>query len=166
MRTAKQGDHFKLAFNISDTWSQKYNLVWDMIRGYSLLSPSVPKAEMTYYVGKMNQFDLPLDSRTDYTRLNWSHWAATLAPSRTRFATMVDPIHKWTNESRAGCRLRIGTTLPMENSKDPRLAVSWWAYSLGHFLTKNSSRSGVQLNRSGFRSYKASQALTLRGDLM
>jgi hypothetical protein len=28
---AQEGDHFKLVLNSHDTWSEKYNLVWDML---------------------------------------------------------------------------------------------------------------------------------------
>ena len=96
---AVEGDHYKLAFNSPDTWSQKYNLVWDQILGYGLFPQSVRDTEMAYYMTKMNQYGLPLDVRADYTKLDWSVWTATLASDRKQFDTIIDAIYKWTNET-------------------------------------------------------------------
>jgi hypothetical protein len=79
---AAEGDHYKLAFNSPGTWSQKYNLVWDIVLDYNLFPHSVRDAEMTYYLTKLNRYGLPLDSRADYTKLDWSIWTATLTPDR------------------------------------------------------------------------------------
>ncbi|HTB96324.1 MAG TPA: DUF4965 domain-containing protein [Terracidiphilus sp.] len=96
---AKEGDHYKLAFNSPGTWSQKYNLVWDKILGYNLFPQAVRDAEIRYYLGKLNVYGLPLDSRADYTKLDWSLWTATLASTPSQFAAIVDPIAKWMNET-------------------------------------------------------------------
>jgi hypothetical protein len=96
---SKEGDHYKLAFNSPGTWSQKYNLVWDKIMGYDLFPPSVRETEVTYYENKLNRYGLPLDSRADYTKLDWSLWTATLASNQKQFEGITDPIYKWMNET-------------------------------------------------------------------
>ena len=96
---AQEGDHYKLAFNSPGTWSQKYNLVWDVVLGYNLFPKSVRDAEVTYYMTKINRYGLPLDSRADYTKLDWSLWTATLTSSPEQFNALMDPIYKWINET-------------------------------------------------------------------
>jgi len=99
MTMASEGDHYKLAFNSPGTWSQKYNLVWDKVLDYNLFPKSVRDAEVTFYKTKLNMYGLPLDSRADYTKLDWELWTATLADNTADFNTLVDPIYRWTNET-------------------------------------------------------------------
>lgn len=95
---AQEGDHYKLAFNSPDTWSQKYNLVWDDLLGYDLFPKSVRETELKFYMTKLNRYGLPLDSRADYTKLDWSVWTATLASTPEQFNAIIDPIYRWTSE--------------------------------------------------------------------
>ena len=96
---AQEGDHYKLAFNSPGTWSQKYNLVWDQVLGYNLFPKTVRETELSFYMGKINRYGLPLDSRADYTKLDWSVWTATLASNTEQFNAIIDPIYRWTNET-------------------------------------------------------------------
>jgi hypothetical protein len=96
---AQEGDHFKLAFNSPDTWSQKYNLIWDELLDYNLFPKSVREAEISFYLKKINRYGLPLDSRADYTKLDWSLWTATLASTPEQFSAFIEPIYSWTNET-------------------------------------------------------------------
>jgi hypothetical protein len=96
---AVEGDDYKLAFNSPGTWSQKYNLVWDVVLDYNLFPKSVRETEIDYYMKKVNRYGLPLDSRADYTKLDWSLWTATLASNPEQFNALVDPIFKWINET-------------------------------------------------------------------
>lgn len=96
---AAEGDHYKLAFNSPGTWSQKYNLVWDIVLDYNLFPKSVRETELGFYMKKLNLYGLPLDSRADYTKLDWSVWTATLASTPEQFNAMIDPIYRWTNET-------------------------------------------------------------------
>jgi len=96
---AQEGDHYKLAFNSPGTWSQKYNLVWDQVLDYNLFPKTVRETEMAYYATKINRYGLPLDSRADYTKLDWSLWTATLASNPEQFNALVDPIYLWIHET-------------------------------------------------------------------
>jgi Domain of unknown function (DUF4965)/Domain of unknown function (DUF1793)/Domain of unknown function (DUF5127)/Domain of unknown function (DUF4964) len=96
---AAEGDHYKLAFNSPGTWSQKYNLVWDKVLDYNLFSEKVRATEIAYYLTKMNTYGLPLDSRADYTKLDWELWTATLADRPADFQALIQPIYRWTNET-------------------------------------------------------------------
>jgi Domain of unknown function (DUF4965)/Domain of unknown function (DUF1793)/Domain of unknown function (DUF5127)/Domain of unknown function (DUF4964) len=95
---AQEGDHFKLAFDSPNTWSQKYNLVWDGLLDYDLFPKHVRETEMSFYMTKLNRYGLPLDNRADYTKLDWSLWTATLASDPKQFNEIVDRVYLWINE--------------------------------------------------------------------
>jgi hypothetical protein len=96
---ALDGDHYKFAFDKPGTWSQKYNLVWDMLLGMDLFPSSVRKTEMAFYLQHLNQYGLPLDNRADYTKLDWELWTATLSDEPGQFTALMDPIEKWLRET-------------------------------------------------------------------
>ncbi len=95
----KEGDHYKLAYDSPNTWSQKYNLVWDKVLGYNLFPESLRESEIAYYKTRLNKYGLPLDSRADYTKLDWSVWTATLASNPNDFEAIINPIAVWINET-------------------------------------------------------------------
>jgi hypothetical protein len=95
---AKDGDHYKLAFDSPGTWSQKYNLVWDQILDFNLFPARIRETEMAFYLKHLNRFGLPLDNRKDYTKLDWSIWTATLADNPVDWNAIMDPIGRWVNE--------------------------------------------------------------------
>jgi hypothetical protein len=96
---AKDGDHYRLAFDKPGTWSQKYNLVWDKLLGLNLFPPDVARTEMAFYKTHQKQYGLPLDNRRDYTKLDWVLWTATLAENSADFEALVGPAYQFANDS-------------------------------------------------------------------
>jgi hypothetical protein len=96
---AADGDHYRLAFDKSGTWSQKYNLVWDNILGLHMFSAKIAASEVAFYKLRLNAFGLPLDNRETYTKLDWTVWSATLAADPADFQAIVHPVFKFLNET-------------------------------------------------------------------
>lgn len=101
MQVAAEGDHYRLAFDRPNTWSQKYNLVWDRILGLNIFPPEVARKEVAFYKTIKQRYGVPLDSRTKLTKTDWSLWSATLAEDQNDFENLVSPIYDYLNQTTA-----------------------------------------------------------------
>ena len=98
-KEALDGDHYKLAFDKKGTWSQKYNLVWDKILGLNLFPDDIATTEMAFYKKQMKPYGLPLDNRSDYTKLDWIIWTATLTDNDSDFEALLNPVFDYLNST-------------------------------------------------------------------
>ena len=106
-----------LALGNPDSWSLKYNMVWDTVAGFDLFSADVRKTEIATYVKRANPYGVPLDSRKEFTKSDWMMWASALddTDENTRFmskllAVFLDntrdrvPFTDWFETDTAICR--------------------------------------------------------------
>ncbi len=98
-KDAREGDHYRLAFDRENTWSQKYNMVWDKLWNIHIFPNDAMQREVKYYLGKQNKYGLPLDCRKDYTKSDWIMWTAGMAQDTKTFLKFVDPLYAFINET-------------------------------------------------------------------
>ena len=98
-KDAREDDHYRLAFDRQNTWSQKYNMVWDKLWQTNVFSNEVMEREIKYYLKHQNRYGLPLDVRKDYTKNDWIMWTASMANDKKAFLRFVEPIYHYMNET-------------------------------------------------------------------
>ena len=84
--------HTKLAFDQNDTWSLKYNIVWDKLLDIGLFEEKIFANEVAWYKQKMKHYGVPLDSRKDYTKLDWLFWTTVMTSDKEYFTGVVDAV--------------------------------------------------------------------------
>ena len=101
MEAAKGGraGGYRLAYDRPDSWSMKYNLVWDRILGLNLFPAEVYTAEMNAYRALLEPFGLPLDNRSKWTKTDWELWCSVLTDKRADFDMIVDRVYRFADET-------------------------------------------------------------------
>lgn len=71
--------HLPIAFGEGEnTYSLKYNLVFDKVFGFGIFSPDLFVSETEYYAKIATKYGTPLDSRLRTTKADWLLWCSAL----------------------------------------------------------------------------------------
>ena len=98
--TARGGDHYKMGFSDSnETWSQKYNLLWDKLFGYNNFPEYVFTRELAWYLNHNPKYGTPLDGRDNSAKSDWLMWTAALAFDNPTFEIFSDKHWDYINET-------------------------------------------------------------------
>ena len=90
---AKNSDgSYRLTFDRPDTFSLKYNAIWDKIWKTNLFPTEFFDGEIARYKKEMLYYGTPLDSRNKYTKSDWLVWASSLANDKRDFEILTDKL--------------------------------------------------------------------------
>jgi len=98
-KEAKNQNATRLTFDNEDSWSLKYNIIWDKILGYNIFTEELKKKEVEYYLTKFNRYGVPLDSRKDYTKIDWLMWSTRIYDNKEYFDKVCESIVCMFNET-------------------------------------------------------------------
>lgn len=99
-RAQNSDGSYRLAYDISETFSLKYNAVWDKLWKTNLFPNSFFDSEIARYKKEAQPYGVPLDNREFYTTSNWLLWAACLASDQEDFEYFTSLLWKYYNTTR------------------------------------------------------------------
>ncbi len=91
-RSKNSDGSYRLAFDLPDTFSLKYNSVWDKLWGTNLFPKEFYEGEIARYKRELLPYGVPLDSREKYTKSDWLLWVASLADNKDDFDLLVNAL--------------------------------------------------------------------------
>ena len=94
-KEAFNGDHYRLAFDQVDSWSLKYNMVWDKLFDLKLFSQQVYDLELNWYKKQVKGYGIPMDSRGDVTKTDWQMWSTMLFEDKEYTDMIVNAMWKF-----------------------------------------------------------------------
>ena len=92
--------HYRLQYDLNETWSLKYNLMWQYALNLTAFPDSVRLTELAFYQSKLQPYGLPLDCRNDFGKLDWESFIAALAfDSPSLRARIIHALYQFANET-------------------------------------------------------------------
>ncbi|MCU7358033.1 MULTISPECIES: glutaminase domain-containing protein [Enterococcus] len=89
------GEHTPLAFDQPNSWSIKYNIVWDNLFDLGLFPAELMEKEITKYLAEANEYGIPLDQRANYTKADWIMWISIFAKNEKERERIIQPVRHY-----------------------------------------------------------------------
>ena len=99
LQRAASGDHYALTFDREDSWSLKYNAVWDQFFKSGLFPEEFFEKELSKYRRMLNSYGVPLDSRATYTKSDWILWCAAMTEDKDARKALIRPVARYLRET-------------------------------------------------------------------
>eukprot|EP00026_Physarum_polycephalum_P004399 Phypoly_transcript_04418.p1 GENE.Phypoly_transcript_04418~~Phypoly_transcript_04418.p1 ORF type:complete len:712 (+),score=112.47 Phypoly_transcript_04418:73-2136(+) len=91
-------DHYRLRYDLPG-WSLKYNMVFQNILDMWVFPDSVMEMELNYYMEHLHPYGIPLDVRSDYSKLDWQSWIAAQATNPADWYLIINGIYQFAQET-------------------------------------------------------------------
>lgn len=99
-KRASNGDgSYRLAFDRPNTFSMKYNMIWDKLWKTDLFGQELMNSELKENRKHFNEYGMPLDSRSEHTKSDWYVWVASMLDSKEDFESFIEPLWRTYNDS-------------------------------------------------------------------
>ncbi len=89
----------RLTFDREDSWSLKYNIIWDKLLNLNLFSEDVFEREVKVYSEKLNKYGIPLDMREDYTVNIWNFWTTVMTDNQEYVDKVIKAQYNFISET-------------------------------------------------------------------
>lgn len=97
---ALEEDHYKLAFDLENSYSIKYNIIWDKLFSFNIFDNDIFDKESKYYEKIMFKYGIQLDSRSTIAKNDWIMWAAVLSDDKQYRDKIIHSLWNMINETK------------------------------------------------------------------
>lgn len=94
------GNHTSLTLDGSrESWSLKYNMIWDLLFAFDFCSREWFDREIEWYLTKLERYGVPLDSREKYTKSDWLMWVTAMSDKKEQRALLCSALVRYLEET-------------------------------------------------------------------
>lgn len=100
LQNASDEDHYRLQYDLPNTWSLKYNLLFQYIMDDDIFPNDVISKEVTYLMkNHLNKYGISLNNNVVSTKIDWLSWIAAMSPNPLDRDTLFERIYNFANET-------------------------------------------------------------------